>query len=132
MWSNMFSFIFYFQLINPVHKHMIAEHGIMIEEYLWGMGMQNAHFSMVFWSKVIHPADVAVLSSLKVHSFCLLQFFLLYCNHKCTKLIGLELTINYSPFECCRLVAVEKVRPGRWGCHWPHPSKFCIIYNWEK
>ncbi|KAK7859160.1 threonine--trna ligase [Quercus suber] len=28
-----------------------TKHGIMIEEYLWGMGMQNVHFSMVFWSK---------------------------------------------------------------------------------
>ena len=53
----------------------MAELGVMIEECLQGMGMRNSHFSMVFWSKVIHPVDIAVLSSLKTHSFCLLQNF---------------------------------------------------------
>jgi hypothetical protein len=71
----MSSFIFYFQNFNPVRNHLMAELGVMIEECLQGMGMRNAHFSMVFWSKVIHPVDIAVLSSLEDSFFLLTPKF---------------------------------------------------------
>jgi hypothetical protein len=35
------------------HNHLNAEPGIAIEVRPQGMGMQNAHFSMVFLSKVL-------------------------------------------------------------------------------
>lgn len=73
------------------HNHLNAEPGVAIEACPQGTGMQNAHFSMVFWSKVLED-----------NSFRQLHFFprnliIPFCHYKSIKLLGLELLIDYSP-----------------------------------